>query len=200
MSFSPFKPLVLSTALACLTVPGVALAAKAPPPVGQSDARTQLQASYTKLEAAMESRSPTRIKAMLAPGFRSTLLSGKSIDADAMIAQLQRVPTDPNRETKTTIDNLTVSGNQAHVQQTMTATAKVKGKSGAAHVMKLIAAADDTWEHTPEGWRLKTTTSKDMTVTQDGKIVRHAHIGDAALNEDAGPARKAIAGPQMKGR
>ncbi|MBT0666803.1 nuclear transport factor 2 family protein [Novosphingobium profundi] len=189
------KTLFATSALACLTLGSTLQAAPLPAPHGttQSPAQAQLQARYTELKAAMESRSAPRIKAMLAPGFASTLLSGKTVDADTMIAELARVPQDPDRKTQTTLGPVTVSGNLAKVEQTMTASALVKG-----HAMKLIAVSDDVWEHGPQGWQLKTTTSKDMTVTQDGKVIRHAHLGDPKISA-AAPTRGKM-GPVMTGR
>lgn len=181
--------LFLSSTLICASLGNPATAASAPAAATQTPVKAQLESRYTQLKAAMESRSPARIKALLAPGFASTQLSGKTIDADAMIAELAHVPTDPNRATTTTIDSIAVTGNLARVQQTMTASARITAKSGASHLMKLIAVSEDTWQHTPDGWLLKTTTSKDMTVTQDGKVIRHAHIGDPAVRA-AGASRQ----------
>ncbi|MCJ2183226.1 nuclear transport factor 2 family protein [Novosphingobium sp. 1949] len=204
MLSSTAKVLFLSSTLAALTLPGLAQAAPATPvsaaapAAANAAARTQLQARYTELKAAMESRSAPRIKALLAPGFTSTQLSGKTIDADAMVSELAQVPRDPNRHTTTTLGKVTIEGKTAHVEQTMTASATVKAKDGKSHAMELIAVSQDTWINTPKGWLMASTTSEDMTVKGDGKILRHAHIGDPAVRQAANP--NGTMGPKMEGR
>ncbi|WP_226633844.1 nuclear transport factor 2 family protein [Novosphingobium profundi] len=194
------KSLLASCALLGLAVPsGASLAATSPDaPALQADmARAELQQRYDELRHAMEQRSAPGIEALLAPGFTSTELSGRTLDAKAMIAEVQDAPADPNRDTRTTIKALTLDGKEARVRQTMTASAQVRG-----HAMEMIALAEDTWIHGEDGWKLKTTTSQEMTVTQDGKVIRQARLDDAPepLHDTPPPRAVAIAGPQMEGR
>ncbi|TYC81587.1 nuclear transport factor 2 family protein [Novosphingobium sp. BW1] len=200
MPLLPVKSLLASCALLGLAVPtGASLAATSQDaPALQADtARAELQQRYDELRHAMEQRSAPRIQALLAPGFTSTELSGRTLDTEAMIAELQGAPADPDRDTRTTIKAITLDGTEARVLQTMTASAQVRG-----HAMEMIARAEDTWVHGEDGWKLKTTTSQEMTVTQDGKVIRRAHLDDTPepFRKTPPPRAVAIAGPQMEGR
>lgn len=194
------KSLFASCALLGLAVPtGASFAATSPnaPSLQADTARAELQQRYDDLRQAMEQRSAPGIEALLAPGFTSTELSGRTLDAKAMIAEVQGAPADPGRDTRTTIKSLTLDGNSARVLQTMTVSAQVRG-----HAMEMIARAEDTWVHGEDGWKLKTTTSQDITVTQDGKVIRQAHLDDTPepLRETPLPRAVAVVGPQMEGR
>lgn len=162
------KDLTFAASLAGIVVPGIALA----------DTKSDLQAQYAALNAAMESRQADQIRPLLAPDFKRTDLGGNVMNADQLLEGLARIPADPKRKTSNAILSLTENGPNAIVEQRQNARDIREGRDGAIHEFIMSELRHDTWEKTEQGWLLKTTEAQEMTISRDGTVMRTMKKGD----------------------
>src|SRR5262249_27565087 len=69
----------------------------------EPDLRAKLEAQYAAMKAAMASRDAKALSALLAPEFVSVDASNQPTDADRMIQGIASLPTDPNKDSHTTL-------------------------------------------------------------------------------------------------
>ncbi|TCM19489.1 uncharacterized protein DUF4440 [Novosphingobium sp. PhB165] len=160
--------LMLSAALACALLPGLA----------HADTKSDLEARYAALKTAMDTREPDDIKPFLTPDFKRTDLGGNSMNADDMIERLANIPVDPSRKSTNTITSVTVNGQTAEVEQRQDASDNRQGRDGETHQIAMSELSHDTWVQTDKGWLLKSTETEQMTISRDGQVVRTMKKGD----------------------
>jgi hypothetical protein len=76
-----------------------------------------MKGRYSDLKAAMAARDAKAIASLLAPGFVSEDVEGKTQAADSMIREIEALPRDPQRASETTVDSASLSGETVTVGQ-----------------------------------------------------------------------------------
>ncbi len=188
MTRKPSTRLLLSLALGWAFVPGLA----------QADTRSDIEARYEQLRAAMDSREADRIKPLLAGDFVRTDLGENKMSADELIAGLAKIPVDPDRTSKTTIQSVTVNGKTVEVVQQQVAIDKRQGRDGETHTFGTTSLSRDTWVQSDKGWLLKATDAQSTTITRDGVALRTIKKGDPVpqgRRGRMGPGARGTMGP-----
>lgn len=160
--------LLVSAALGCALLPGLA----------HADTKSDLEARYAALKAAMDTREPDDIKPFLTTDFKRTDLGGNTMNADDMIDRLANIPVDPSRKSTNTILSVNVNGQTAEVEQRQDASDNREGRDGQTHQFGMSELSHDTWVQTDKGWLLKSTETEQMTISRDGQVMRTIKKGD----------------------
>jgi hypothetical protein len=147
-----------------------------------SDLRTAIEARYAEMKTAMASKDSKALVAILAKNFVSVDTSDKSEDADAMIAAVSGLPTDPNRISETTLLSVRRVDGGVEVEQRYEMNTHKPGKDGAEHAVKLEAHSTDTWIHTHGQWRTQRTITNKFAYYIDGKLVAHKERANGSVN------------------
>lgn len=129
------------------------------------------------MKAAAKKHDDAALKAILAPGFQSIDVTGKTIDADGMIAELHALKPDPNRTSTTTVLSVTASGSDAIVQQRYDMKTTKSGPLGDKHALEMTATSTDTWTLVNGAWLLAKTQTDDFDYYVDGHSVMHRTRG-----------------------
>ena len=135
--------------------------------------RATLDARYAAMKTAMEAHDAAALKSTLASGFSSVTMGGQSLNADQMIADVNRIPPDPHRSSVTTVLSCTGSVKDLIVKQKYDMKVERPGQDGAPHHIELISLSTDTWVKPGATWLLQKTSTNDMTFYKDGKLVAH---------------------------
>jgi ketosteroid isomerase-like protein len=160
------KLLLLAQLLMSTMIAGSVLAA-------ETDLRMRLEAQYAAMKAAMAARDADAISALLAPDFVSVDSSNQSEDAARMIREVVALPPDPNKDSHTTLTNVTGTGDTAVVEQRYDMTTKKIGPDGKTQDVKMSALSTDTWVNSNGFWRLKRTVTNQIDYTINGQAVMH---------------------------
>jgi ketosteroid isomerase-like protein len=136
-----------------------------------SSLQRQLEARYTALEAAMESKDEPAIRSVLADGLVAVDVDGKPQDVGQMLKMFLAFPNDPNRRLQTTI--LSVRGDErtAIVKHRSDMTTKLRDTDGSEKSATTSAVSTDTWLRQNGSWRLARTVMNDFVATVNGKTV-----------------------------
>jgi Domain of unknown function (DUF4440) len=126
---------------------------------------------YTALRTAMRNHDQASVGAMLAPGFESYDASGKKESAEDMLDQVANLPDDPNRITDTEVESVETNGLTAKVVQHYTMSTRRAGPDGVPHRIEVSAVSDDVWTRESGSWRLLSTSTREVTMLKDGKVV-----------------------------
>jgi ketosteroid isomerase-like protein len=137
------------------------------------DLRLQLEAQYAAMKTAMAARDANAISALLTADFISIDSSNQSEDAARMIQEVVALPLDSNKNSHTTLINITNAGDIAVVEQRHDMTTKKIGSDGKVHDVKMTALSTDTWVNSDGIWRLKRTVTNRMDYAIDGQVVVH---------------------------
>lgn len=135
--------------------------------------RSSLEARYAQMQHAIESHDAKALEAVLAPGFVSVELNGKTASEDEMLRDLDKVPSDPGRSSRTSLLSVQRSQNAAVVEQRYTMKTRRKGRDGAEHRVELVAVSTDTWILLHREWRIQRTVTDKLDYYIDGKRVLH---------------------------
>lgn len=139
----------------------------------ETDLRSLLEAQYAAMKAAMAARDANAITALLTPDFVSVDLSDRSQDAAHMIQKVVASPTDPNKDSHTTLTDINANGDTAVVEQRYEMTTKKIGRDGKMQDIKMTAVSTDTWVNSNGSWRLKRTVTNQLDYAVDGQTVIH---------------------------
>ena len=141
----------------------------------QSDAalRDELAGRYAAMKLAMANKDEKAIRALLADGFVSVDVSGKSEDATGVVGEVLALPTDPNRQSKTTIVSARTDGPTATVEQRYEMTTTKQGPDGDQKSVALSTLSSDTWVQDHGAWRIARTVTKELDYSVDGVTVAH---------------------------
>lgn len=156
--------------LVTLTAALVALTGNVEPGSGS---RYHFEDRYAALKVAIESRDETAIRSVLADGFVSVDIDGKSLNAAQMMKGLQTIPDDPNRQSHTTILSVRGDEHAAVVRRRYEMTTKVKDRDGSEHFATISTVSTDNWVNENGSWRVVRTVTNQLDATVDGKTVAH---------------------------
>jgi uncharacterized protein DUF4440 len=128
---------------------------------------------YAALKVAMERKDETAIRSVLADGFVSVGIDGKSLDAAQMMKEVLALPNDPNRQSHTTILSVRGDEHAAVVKQRYDMTTKVKDSDGSEKSATISTVSTDNWINVNGSWRVVRTVTNQLDATVDGKSVAH---------------------------
>ncbi len=139
----------------------------------ESGLRGSLEARYAQMKRAIRTHDARAVMAILAPGFVSVELNGKTESADALARDIDKVPSDPNRSSKTTLLSVRPTKGAVIVEQRYTMKTRKTGRNGAEHHVQLVAESTDTWIRSHGEWRMQRTVTEKLDYYVDGKRVLH---------------------------
>ena len=90
-----------------------------------------------------------------------------------MIQKVVASPTDPNKDSHTTLTDINANGDTAVVEQRYEMTTKKIGRDGKMQDIKMTAVSTDTWVNSNGSWRLKRTVTNQLDYAVDGQTVIH---------------------------
>ncbi|HEY1891845.1 MAG TPA: DUF4440 domain-containing protein [Steroidobacteraceae bacterium] len=144
----------------------------------QSSLRDSLQARYAQMKHAMEAHDAQAVTAILAPGFVSLELDGKTESADQMVQDVKTLPSDPARSSQTTLLSIRSTKRDAVVEQRYTMKTRKRSQDGTEHRVELVAVSTDTWILSHGAWLLQRTVTDQLDYYIDGKQVMHQKRAD----------------------
>ena len=128
---------------------------------------------YVAMKGAMQKHDRAALAAVLAPDFTSIDITGKTVSGSEMMADIDALPADPNRESNTEILSLVRSGDRAEVRQRYDTTTVRPGTAGDASTVRLVTLSTDTWEWSGTSWQIEKTVTDEISVFQNDKLVAH---------------------------
>lgn len=139
----------------------------------ENNLRESLHARYAQMKSAMDIHDARTLRGILAPGFVSVELDGKTESAEQMIQELSTLPRDPNRSSETTLLSVRPNGNRAIVEQRFIMRTKKEGQNSIEHKVRLVAVSTDTWIMLHGKWRIQRTVTDQLDYYVDGRHVLH---------------------------
>lgn len=152
---------------------GIALAVAPALAEQRGSLHDDFQRRYDAMKAAMHAHDDAAMRAMLAPDFQSVDIRGQTETASQMIAEVDALPTDPQRTSVTTIDSMADDGAAATVEQHYEMHTTRVGADGASHAIALFARSTDTWVRSHDDWLLQRSVTHEMSLSRDGQVVQH---------------------------
>jgi hypothetical protein len=135
--------------------------------------RPVLEKRYAELKTAMADRNPQALSALLAPGFVSEDISGKTTSAEEMIKELAALPKDTGKTTGTVLLSIKPQGDRAVVEQRYHMTTTKALPDGNRQAIDLVTLSTDTWLHSGDRWLMEKTVTNQIDYTVDGKVLMH---------------------------
>jgi ketosteroid isomerase-like protein len=142
-------------------------------PAAESALKSVLEGRYAALKAAIDARDRQALAALLAPGFASVDVSGKSQTAEQMLTQLAASRKDPNKVSETTLLSVKLNGDVATVSQRYHMTSAKVTSDGSRHPVELVTLSTDTWIRSGDSWLLRQTATDQLDYSVDGKAMPH---------------------------
>jgi hypothetical protein len=139
----------------------------------ESSLTRSLDARYAQMKRAIHTHDGLALRNILAPGFVSVELDGKTESVDQMIQEVNALPSDANRSSETTLLSVRPSNAQATVDQRYTMKTKKEGKDGIEHDVKLVTVSTDTWIMLHRKWYIQRTVTDQLDYYIDGRRVLH---------------------------
>jgi len=137
------------------------------------DLKPALQARYDTMKAAMAAHDGSAIAAILAPDFTSVDTSGQTDTAAQMIDGVNRLKSDPNKKSKTTLETVSRQGDTALVRQRYDMRTTKAGSDGVQHQIELVALSTDTCVKPQAVWLMQRTVTNELSYFVDGAMVAH---------------------------
>ncbi|MDE8652663.1 nuclear transport factor 2 family protein [Novosphingobium album (ex Liu et al. 2023)] len=156
----------------------LAMAGAALPSLAWADTKADLEARYTELKAALDTREPDKIKPLLTPDFTDIALDGQKQTADDMIDRLSMIPVDPERKATVSIESVQEDGGTAQVMVREATSGSREGRDGQVHAFAMSRLSHDTWVRGDKGWQLKSIEAEEMSMSRDGQVMRTLKKGD----------------------
>ena len=135
--------------------------------------KSQFQARYTEMKAAMAARDEKAVRALLAPDFQSVDASGKVGSVAEMIAGIVALQPDPNKSSKTIVQSVAIEKGRAIVTQTYEMQTTRIAPDGSSFPFSISARSTDTWSKSGQQWLLSRTMTDEMSVFRNGQTVAH---------------------------
>jgi hypothetical protein len=145
---------------------------------------------YGAMRLAMGGRDKARVEAMLAPGFHSVALSGRTEDAAQMLKPMTDASVlDRPKIFTTKVEVVKQDGDRAVVAQTYEMKTVKQRSDGAADLVRIVAFSDDTWVKKGDDWLLQSTeaTAADLYINE--KLQKHAVRQTPAPASSPAPAQ-----------
>lgn len=137
----------------------------------ESSLKESLDARYAQMKSAMHAHDGRALRAILAPGFMSVELDGKTESADQMIQEVNALPSDANRSSETTLLSVRPNKTRTVVEQRYTMRTKKTVQNGVEHRVKLVTISTDTWIMLHKQWHIERTVTDEIDYYIDGKRV-----------------------------
>jgi hypothetical protein len=128
---------------------------------------------YATMKAAMHAHDGAAVAAMLAPGFTSVDVDGKSEDGPAMIQEVNALQADPNKTSTTTIISIEPSGTTTIVKQKYDMKTIKTGPDGSKRNIELVTLSTDTWVTLDGKLLLQRTETDQMDYYVNGTLAAH---------------------------
>ncbi len=138
-----------------------------------SSLKTELSGRYADMKSALASKDEAAIRSLIAPGFVSVDVGGKSEDAAAMIKEVLALPADPSRQSHTTIIAVRQAGDTAIVEQRYEMMKKAKAADGSDKLVALTTLSRDNWINDKGVWRIARTVTEQLDYSVNGVTVLH---------------------------
>jgi len=135
--------------------------------------KTAFQERYGAMKAAMASRDPKAIGALLAPDFQSVDVDGHAQNPEQMIQQVVASPQDPNRVSDTTVLSVEQQGDTATVKQRYHMTTSRSREGQPPQVIEISTTSTDTWLLSKGVWLLQRTQTDEIELKVNGNVVAH---------------------------
>lgn len=142
-------------------LPGLALA----------DTRSELQARYNVLAAAMSSGNSKAAAGLLAPGFEYVDINGRPKAAKAFVAMVGPPVAHPKFKMVMTVVSVTGTADAATVEQKLEIADPATGKVIRDNIW--IIYSQDVWKKVKTGWVLQSMHQDKADRIADGKVVMH---------------------------
>jgi hypothetical protein len=139
----------------------------------EPDLRPVLEARYAAMHAAIAARDQKAISTLFTRDFVSVGLANQAKNAVMIFQEATSLPSDPNREARTTLTGITRDGDTIVVTQRYDMTTKMAGENGKMHALRMTTLSTDTWINANETWRMKRTVTEQFDYSVDGKVVVH---------------------------
>jgi hypothetical protein len=135
--------------------------------------RPVLEKRYAELKTTMAERDSHALAALLAPGFVSEDVSGKTTTAEEMIKELAALPKDNGKPSETNLLSIKPQGDLAIVEQRYHMTTTKALPDGGKQAIDLVTLSTDTWIRSGDKWLIQKTVTKQIDYSVDGKLVAH---------------------------
>jgi hypothetical protein len=121
----------------------------------------------------MDARDGKAVETFLAPDFTSVDASGHEINAAQMLQELDALPKDPQKVSKTTLLSVNlVAGNVVVEQRYDMKTVKIAA-DGTSRNVELITLSKDVWARSNQTWLLQKTQTDELDYYVNGQKVMH---------------------------
>jgi hypothetical protein len=134
---------------------------------------TEFTSLYKTLKNAIADQNKDGVAALLDSDFVSIEISDARKNADQMIAEIAAVPKYLKKDSLTTVLNVDILGEIAHVTQRYHMTASKSGSDGEIHNVEVTALSSDEWERHGDKWLLQKSRTDSIDMLMDGKLVVH---------------------------
>jgi ketosteroid isomerase-like protein len=135
--------------------------------------KLQLQARYDEYGAAVRAKDWIQLHAIYAPDYRSISVDGKSINAEQELTELQQLQSIQDRDFKTSVRTVRLSGELAYVEQQVEGHFSKTDASGKAHAFTMIAMSSDIWRLSDTRWTIVETATHEVKLLMDGREIAH---------------------------
>jgi ketosteroid isomerase-like protein len=125
------------------------------------------------MKSAMAAHDKAAVAAILAPDFTSIDTSGQMETAAQTIAEVDTLPSDPNRTSTTTLISVKRAGDVATVEQRYDMKTKKAGPDGVEHNVELVTLSTDTCVLSGQTWLIQRTVTKELSIYRDGQLAAH---------------------------
>ncbi len=150
----------------------------------RADDRSEIDALYAKLTAALKNKTPEAITALEAPGFTSTS-AGKTINGKQLLEQMKQrnATSGPIKDVSVSVKKADIKGKSAKVVSDFSYTVEVvdkdghMGAKGGTHEMSMSGLVKNDLVKTYGGWKFLTMQQGAGKMLVDGKPVGPAPPG-----------------------
>jgi ketosteroid isomerase-like protein len=142
-------------------------------PCFADDSTRTFERIYAAFRQAMDKKDSKSIAEMLAPGFVSEDVSGKTQSADQLLSSLNATTKDPSTLSQTTVISADTKGDLTTVLQRYQATSNRLSADGQTKLTEIVAQSSDTWRRIDGAWRLQKTVTEQLDYRVSGKLVAH---------------------------
>ncbi len=134
------------------------------------------EGKYAEMRAAMETRDPQKVMALLSTDFVSIDIQGNKEDGQRMAAEVGELLRDSTKKSETTVLSVDIKENKAVVRQQYHLSKKRIEKSGEIKPIELTTISQDEWIKRDGKWFVSKTETKMMDYKVSGKTVSHKEI------------------------
>ena len=168
-----FRTLVASCALLALAM------------LAHGDADTvkkELNAKYQALSKAFAAKDGAAFEKIVAPGFTTTDVHGKTIGTKEFIStmkqSMQALPAGAKVSARI-LGKVVSKGDKATCQSELSIVSPVPAGDGKSHTMSVTGVSEDTWVKLKGDWKVLKSVDKSQKMSMDGKPFDPSAFGQA---------------------